>query len=104
MYRWQSSIASATSGLFEAMNAYKLSKISLNKLIHRPLDGGIAVKDESLNGALFKTYSNIREYEYIDNPATFGKFVNFLVRFSPNRFVIRDSPTNQLAGYNVITN
>jgi len=79
VYRWQSSIASATSGLFEAMNAYKLSKISLNKLIRRPLDGDLAVKDESLGGELFKTYSSIREYEYFDNPAAFEKFVDFLV-------------------------
>ncbi len=79
VYRWQSSIATATSGLFEAMNAYKLSIISLNKLMHRPLDSDLAVKDESLTGDLFKTYSNIRTYEYIDNPATFEKLVDFLV-------------------------
>ncbi|MCP4672102.1 MAG: TolC family protein [Desulfobacula sp.] len=79
VYRWQSSIATATSGLFEAMNAYKLSKISLNKLMNRPLNDDIAVKDESLTGDLFRNYSNVSEYKYIDNPATFEKFVDFLV-------------------------
>lgn len=79
VYRWQSSIATATSSLFEAMNSYELSKISLNKLMHRPLDDELVLKNESLGGDLFRIYSNIKEYEYIDNPATFKKFVKFLV-------------------------
>ncbi|MCP3871916.1 MAG: TolC family protein [Desulfobacteraceae bacterium] len=39
----------------------------------------IMVKDESIHGDLFQIYSNLREYEYIDNPAAFEKFVDFLV-------------------------
>jgi outer membrane protein TolC len=79
VYRWQSSIATSTSSLFEAKNAYKLSKISLNQLMGRPLNGDISVREESLDGDLFQTYTNISEYDYIDNPSKFDKFVNFLV-------------------------
>ncbi len=79
VYRWQSSTATATSSLFEATNSYKLSKINLNKIMHRPLADKIMVQDESIHGDLFQIYSNLREYEYIDNPATFEKFVDFLV-------------------------
>ena len=79
VYRWQSAIAKATSGLFEAMSGYKQSRINLNRLMNQPLDTDIVIRDESLTGNLFKTYSNIDEFDYIDNPATFEKFIEFLI-------------------------
>ncbi|MDY0362116.1 MAG: ABC transporter substrate binding protein [Desulforegulaceae bacterium] len=82
VYRWKSSVATAAKELFEASNNHRLQILNLNKILDRPFREKTYLVDESLEGELFKNYKSKKYYEYINNPATFKKFSDFLVKES----------------------
>lgn len=84
IYRWESSLAAATTELFEAVNNYRVSKISLNQILNRELGSPISIIDESIDGELYNFYLKRDGYSYIDNPEGFKKFTLFLVEEGRN--------------------
>lgn len=82
VYRWKSSVATAAKDLFEASNSHRLQVLNLNKILDRSFREKTSLVDESLEGELFRNYKSKKYYEYINNPATFRKFSDFLVKES----------------------
>ncbi|MDY0131898.1 MAG: TolC family protein [Desulforegulaceae bacterium] len=80
VYRWKSSVATDAKDLFEASNTHRLQILNLNKILNRAFREKIYLVDESLEGELFKNYKSKESYKYINNPSTFKKFSDFLVK------------------------
>lgn len=79
VYRWESSLASATTDLLEAKNNYRLSKILLNQKLNRPLSQTFALKETLLSSDIYESYIHDKASETIDTPALLKKYTEFLI-------------------------
>jgi outer membrane protein TolC len=78
VYRWESSLATATTGLLEAKNNFQLTKIQLNQLLNRPLDEEFTAAEASLSDDRYGSYLG-RARAYIDNPDSLSRYTGFLI-------------------------
>jgi outer membrane protein len=79
VYRWESEIANAQRAVVEAQSQLHVTQISLNVLLHRPLEAAVSTVDVGLDEPVLIA-SQKRLYALIDNPADFRLLRDFLVK------------------------
>jgi outer membrane protein len=82
IYRWESSLTSASTDLISAQNSVTLAKMQLNMLLNRPLDEEYIVKDAELTNFVFlglKAPGPSGLSKLIDNVDSIKIFTEFLV-------------------------
>ncbi|MDH3527535.1 MAG: TolC family protein [Gammaproteobacteria bacterium] len=79
VYRWESEIANAHRAVVEAQAQTQVAEITLNALLHRPLEDTIVTAEVGLDEPVLVT-SQQHLYELIDNPASFRIFRDFIVQ------------------------
>lgn len=78
VYRWESSLAAATTDLLETKNNYKLTKIQLNQIMNRPLEEDFSAQETSLSDNVYGSYL-VRARQYVDNPVSLERYTRFLI-------------------------
>lgn len=79
VYRWESEIANAQRAVVEAQSRTRVAEITLNVLLHRPLEDRIVTSEVGLDEPVLVS-SQKRLYKLIDNPASFRLFRDFIVQ------------------------
>ncbi len=78
VYRWESSLATATTNLLAAEQNVTLAKIQLNQLLNRPLDEAFIVQEATLTDSVYLSYLTAAR-EFVDNPRSLEIYTNFLI-------------------------
>ena len=79
VYRWQSEIANGRRDVLRAQAAVKKAKVTLNRVLNRPLTEQFYTKEATLDDPQLIT-SHQRLYPYIANPRNFDLFRDFQVK------------------------
>lgn len=79
VYRWESEIANAKRAVVVAEAQIRVAEIALNRLLHRPLEDGVATVELDLDEPVLIT-SQQRLFALIDNPASFRVLRDFIVQ------------------------
>lgn len=78
VYRWESEIATRRKDVIKAQSQTRQAMISLNRLLHQPLEEPFELEEADMNDPLF-IVSDPRFFDYVDNPHSFGIFRDFMV-------------------------
>ena len=79
VFRWESEIANGRISVLDAQATTKRARISLNRLLHRPLEEPFTTQEIGLDDPLL-FFENNRLSAYIDNPRNFRIFREFEVQ------------------------
>jgi len=79
VYRWDSEIANGRRAVLDAGAILKQARVSLNRILHRPLEESFMTAEASLEDPLLFDDLN-RLFTYIDNPQHFSVFRDFQVQ------------------------
>ena len=79
VFRWESEIANGRRAVLNAQAQLKQAKVSLNRILHRPLEEPFMTEEASLHDPLLFGDLN-RLFTFIDNPKHFDLFRNFQVQ------------------------
>lgn len=78
LYRWESQIALTKKDLIDAQTQLRLSAISLNQLLNRPINEEFVAEGIDLDNSSL-IIANPQIFNYIDNPKKYGILGDFLV-------------------------
>ncbi len=78
VYRWESQIANARKDVIEIIAQRNLAEISLNRLLHRPLEESFEIEDVDISDPTF-AISNKEIATYFDDLFSFKTFRAFMV-------------------------
>lgn len=95
VYRWESEVAIAMQQVVNSETNLLSSKIQLNTLLANTLESDFEIDDVTLDGELFKSFSEDLVAEFIQTPRDFEKIADFLVDESlnanPNKKVLLEN-------------
>jgi len=78
VHRWEVQVALARKDSLQAFYNRKLGEVELNRVLHRPLDTRVLLKEFGITDAGLLTDQE-RLLDYIDDPVSFATFNDFIV-------------------------
>lgn len=95
LYRWESELAFANQSVIEAQTALLASKLQLNTLVANTLEQDYDIDDVSLEGGLFKVFSEGPLADVVKTPESLRVVSDFLVaesqRLNPNKQALMEN-------------